>query len=275
MKQILIVLAQVVLILILAFLWTTRDTKAAKKQKYVEPFLILMSIFLLSAVFTFLLKIFLTVFMYYFYFPHVLSLFLEEFVKIVALIIGLEFAKSRFNEMSDGVVYTVFSALGFIFFENLIYMFPVASSFETFSALFFGRNLFSFAAHLFTVSFGVFYAFAYLFSKKKGKKSRLKPWQIVEHLKLLWAEKGLLFVLWLPFSPFITLYKFFTPKLMDLSIPELLWSGFLLSFYLHIGYDMLLNLKNPLINSVVLFLVGLFVFALYRYFPRLNVNVKI
>lgn len=280
MTQILVILAQCVLIVILAFIWAGRDRKAAKRVSQIEPFLVLIGVFLLGAALTIGLKAGLNAIIYYV--PSVLyekwfwilTLFLEEFVKIAALICGLEAAGHKFNELSDGVIYTAFAALGFVFVENLIYLLPVSENFETFSALFFGRNLFSFAAHLFTSAFGVFYAFAYLYSCKRGRDRRVKPWRIFEHLKILWREFGILFFVWLPFSPFVSLWKFFSRGLKKLSIPEMLWSGFLLSFYLHVLYDLVLKFNNSVLNMVVLFLVGISVYALYYFFPKMEIAVK-
>lgn len=260
-----------------------RDKRSEVSKKHVESFSVLMSVFFWGVAMTFLLKM--SFDLIDFYYPaigqsqwfFIIGLFLEELVKIAALIIGLNVAGKLFNELSDGVIYTAFAALGFLFLENIIYVLRDAVDARSFAEIFIGRNIFTLGVHFFTMIFGVHYAFAYLYG---AGKTQIQPWQIFKHIKILWKQYGALFFLWLPVSPFITLWKFFSKGLKLLTIPEMLWSGFLLSSYLHIGYDLVLMYEfgNPLVGKIVQGITFLFVlvflWVIFQYFPKLDVAVK-
>lgn len=269
-----VVVFELVVVSLFAFFWARRDTKAASRKAHVESFVVLMGVFCIALVLASVLDV---VGSDLFYMYPRKALFLEELVKIVALMLGLGFAGKRFNELSDGVIYAVFAALGFIFYENLTYIQPVLDyfnrGFTRAVLLIMGRSVFTFAAHLFTAFFGILYAFAYLRSSKTGGRSRVKPWQIFKHMKILLKQFGWVFLVWIPFSPFTTLWKFFSRTVKRFSIPELLWSGFFASAYLHIGYDAALAVNRPVLSGIILFVVGSAMYALYRYFPLLDVKV--
>lgn len=267
-------------VFLIALFWYFKDKLHESKEKHVESFSVLMSVFFWSVVFAFIFKMALDLLGYYnpngIYYTTwfmVLSLFLEEIVKIAALLMGIELAGKRFNELSDGVIYTVFAVLGFLFLENIIYLVPQADDFKSFIEVFAGRNIFTFAMHLFTVIFGVFYAFAYLRSAKIQGGHRVRPEQITKQFKILWDDFGVKFFIWLPFSPFVTLWKFFNRGFKKITIPEMLWSGFLSSSYLHIGYDLLLEADIAMVNMFVFLGVILFLAGLYWYFNKLDVKV--
>jgi RsiW-degrading membrane proteinase PrsW (M82 family) len=281
MDQLWIIGGQLVITVGIAWLWVRRDRKTAKKRSQREEFGVLLRVFLLAVFLTFVLRGLGT--FAWWVLPYsflsgggflVIGLFLEEFAKILAIVLGLELAGDRFNELSDGLMYAVFAALGFVFYENITYLLPLVGGPEVFSAVFVGRNVFTFGAHVFTALFGVFYAFAYLYSKKHGSASRVKPWQVFRQLGILWKQFGVLFFVWLPVSPFVSLWKFFTKARKTLSIPELLWSGVLGSFYLHFSYDVILQQNNHFWSGVVLAVVGFAIYGIYRAFPRLKVDVR-
>lgn len=268
---------------ILALIWYGRDLSEEVKEEHKESFSILMSVFFWAVVFSFVLKMFIDLVQHYY--PEqifyttwffILTLFLEEMVKIGALLMGIELAGKYFNELSDGVIYTVFAALGFIFLENILYLVPEASNTASFLRVLAGRNIFTFAMHLFTTIFGVFYAFAYLHSHHMKHGHRVKPEQIGKQIKILWQEFGVKLIPWIPFAPFVTLYKFLSGSkgFKNITIPEILWSGFLLSSYLHIGYDLLLGLEIPVLNALAFFIVLIFLAGMYLFFQRLDVNIR-
>lgn len=268
---------------ILALIWYKRDLNEAVKEQHKESFSLLMSVFFWSVVFSFVLKMFLDLIQHYYpeqiFFTtwfFIFTLFLEELVKIGALLMGIELAGTLFNKLSDGVIYTVFAALGFIFLENILYLVPYVEDIPTFIRVLTGRNIFTFAMHLFTTIFGVFYAFAYLHSHRLKHGHRVKPEQIGKQIKILWQEFGIKLLAWIPVAPFVTLYKFFSSSkgFKNITIPEMLWSGFLLSSYLHIGYDMLLELNIPALSAFTFFIVLVFLAGIYIYFQRLDVRVQ-
>lgn len=272
-------------ILIFALLVQWRDRRSEIKKEHVESFSVLMSVFFWGVAMTFLLKMGLDLIAHYasdfnettFFF--IASLFLEELAKIIALLIGVSVAGKAFNELSDGVIYTAFAALGFLFLENIHYVLRFATGAQSVAEILVGRNIFTLGVHLFTVVFGIHYAFAYIASKRTGH-SLIQPWQIIKHIKILWHEFGLGVILWLPFAPFVTLWKFFSKGLKFLTIPEMLWSGFLLSSYLHIGYDLILeyNFGSPgvtkMFHAVTFLAVLVFLWVLVVYFPKLDVAMK-
>lgn len=222
--QIGVIVLSFLIVFLFAIFIQWRDKHSEVSKKHVESFSVLMSVFFWGVAMTFLLKMSLD--LIDFYYPDmsksqwffITSLFLEELVKIAALIIGLNIAGKLFNELSDGVIYTAFAALGFLFLENIIYVLRDAVDARSFAEIFIGRNIFTLGVHFFTMIFGVHYAFAYLYG---AGKTQIQPWQIFKHIKILWKQYGALFFLWLPISPFITLWKFFSKGLKLLTIPEM------------------------------------------------------
>jgi len=161
--------------LILAILWQLRDKKVDWKWKNAESFAVLMSVFFWSAFLAFTLKLWLD-FLKNIDFSLIntkwfqwLSIWMEEIVKIIALIIGLEIAWKRFNEISDWIIYWVFAVLWFLFFENIFYLlayWDFEKSMWNFIWYNTQRDIFSFWIHLSTLFFSTFYAIAYLKTKK-------------------------------------------------------------------------------------------------------------
>jgi RsiW-degrading membrane proteinase PrsW (M82 family) len=203
---------------------------------------------------------------------------LEELVKIIALIFGLEIADKRFNELSDGIVYAVFTALGFIFFENILYLLSGNLDIWSFVLVFLSRLIFSFGAHLSIILFGVTYAEAYLHTSpkllkklKQKNEARIKPYHFHRILKFLYDKYHIFIIFYLPLSPIILLFQLYEQK-HPITMSELIFSGILGSIYLHIIYDLLLNINIPWLNTVVLSIFGIFALSIYHYFPKLEVH---
>ena len=278
--QIVIISISFSVAIIIALIWYYKD-RNSDIAKNDESFSILMTIFFWSVAFSFVLKMALDLLSYYnpgqiyntMWFL-IVSLFIEELVKIAALLMGVELAGKLFNELSDGVIFTVFAALGFIFLENILYLVPFAEDVPSFLRVLAGRSIFTFAMHLFTVIFGVFYAIAYLRSDRLKHGHRVRPWQIGKQIKMLWKQFGLMLIFWLPMAPFVTIWKFSQKGLKTITIPEVLWSGFLLSSYLHIGYDLLLELQIPALSAFAFFVVIMFLGGLYLYFEHLDLKIQ-
>jgi len=271
--------------LALAVFWHRKEEKSAKRESDKESFPVLMAVFFYSVFFALLLKMLMDLGVIYF--PELvvkewvktIFLALEELVKAFALIVGLNIADKRFNERSDGAIYAVFAALGFVFFENIFYLLGYAPNFYNFMLVFMGRHIFSFAAHLSIVVFGLYYASAYLYSKdlekrirKEKKQSRIPPYRVDKMFKFLWDKYHLQIIIWLPLSPFILLYQTFRGKKTNVTMSEMLVGGFLLSVYIHVSYDHVLKLEIPWLNSFVLFTFGTAMVLLYNFFPKLDVK---
>jgi len=269
----------------IALWWHFRDKNSAKRQSDVESFPVLMSVFFWSAFLALMLKMFLDLGVYYI--PKIMykestfiiSLALEEFVKAVALIVGLNIAGKKFNEISDGVIYGVLAALGFMFFENIFYLLGLSPNIYDFTLMFLGRNIFSFAAHLSIVIFGIFYATAYLRSEKlkrdlmkKEKKRRFAPYRLDIMLKSLWAKYSIFIIIWIPLSPIILIYHILMAERSKVTMSEMLLGGFLFSVYFHIGYDYILKFNIPLLNTLSLSVVGILMVILFYFFPKLEVR---
>ena len=217
----------------LAILWQKRDQKSDKNKNNQEHFWVLMSVFFWSAFLAFTLKLWLdflkninfeyinTQFFWWF------SIWMEEIVKISALIIWLEIAWKRFNEISDWVIYWVFAILWFLFFENIFYLlayWDFATWVRDFAWFVWQRNIFSFWIHLSTLIFSVFYATAYLRIKKTNnpgtqhnKKvpgfilSRPKPRNFYQQFK---TNKKLFFTLF---------WSFLATIFLHIWLDELMW----------------------------------------------------
>lgn len=149
-----------------------------KKDKHPEPFLWLLSAFLLGIIAAFL-SLFFQKFLENFHFQdknylyYFISVFLEEFFKFFLIRIFI-FTKKVFDEPVDAMIYMVFSAFGFAFIENI----GIVLSYETnsiFSILFFrflGANLlhilassligFGYALSIQRTNFFVFLSFLFL-----------------------------------------------------------------------------------------------------------------
>lgn len=222
---------------------------------------------------------------------YVFTIFLEEFIKGGSLVVGLEMAEKRFNEVSDGIVYGVMAALGFLFFENIFYLLSTNSTEEFFTVL--GvRSLSTFGIHLLTTSvFGLTYAKAYL-----GYKNRIsaykekfkttdeellipKPYDLFHHLKVILTIGNIFFNL----LKFVFCYDLLKRILLIVMQKDALLlkekrflvfpsvfivEGFLLGFYLHLLCNELL--KNEFIGWLLLTIMPVFSFVIYLGFSRFD-----
>lgn len=272
-------------VFLLALFWHNKDKNSEKKLSDVESFPVLMSVFFWSAFLALILKM--SIDLIAFYIPSIIAsqsffigtIFAEDFVKIFALLIGLNVAGKRFNEMSDGLMYSVFAALGFIFFENIMYLLSTNGNIYDYILILLGRNIFSFTAHLAIIIFGLFYASAYLHSSssllqklKKRKESRVKPYELGKMLKFLWKKYSLLVVVWIPFSPFVLLYQLINNKKTHITMSEVFIGGFFMSVYVHLLYNYALALNVSWLNTLVLTVVGIIGVILFHYFPKLDLH---
>lgn len=246
----------------LVFLWYRKDCKV-DQGVFRENFFVLMMIFGWSAFLGWLLKVGIDLLN-----SEGLNLkasvivFLEELIKASSLILGLEIAKKRFNEVSDGVVYGVVAALGYVFVENGLYLTAFQSS-EEFLMVLVGRSILPLSIHILTTSFfGVTYAVAYLGYKKffpeYQKKFKLnqqinlvKPHFFGKHLRLIlfignpiWNFLKMFFcfdllkrIYWMIKQKESHLLK----KDRFLVFPSVfILEGFLLAFYLHLFLNIFL-----------------------------------
>ena len=270
--------------LILAYWWHKVDKQSENKQSDVESFPVLMSVFFWSAFLALLLKMLIDLGIHYApalmqqKWMMITTLVGEEIVKVTALLIGLNIAGKRFNELSDGIMYAVFAALGFVFFENILYLLAFAPNWADFFITLMGRNIFSFAAHLSVVLFGLFYASAYLHPHKsllaklkKKKEHRIQPYHFGRMLKFLWDKFSFLTIFWIPFSPFILLFQIAHGRRAHITMSEMLVGGFLLTVYVHVAYDLILDIGSKWINSLLLLIFGLVGVFLFHFFPQVDV----
>jgi len=212
------ILISFIVTVILAVLWQKRDKKSDSKDNQ-EHFWVLMSVFFWSVFLAFSLKLWLD-FLKNINFEYIdtqwfswISIWMEEIVKITALIIWLEIAWKRFNEVSDWVIYWVFAILWFLFFENIFYMlayWDFANWMWDFTGFIWQRNTFSFAIHISTILFSFFYATAYL-KIPKTEKHRAKPYNFYQQFK---TNKKLFFTLF---------WSFIATILVHIILDELMW----------------------------------------------------
>jgi RsiW-degrading membrane proteinase PrsW (M82 family) len=265
----------------IALLWNKQDKKS-KNTKNHESFTVLMSVFfwatVLSTLFLMLIHLIITLFpsiqtfsftswSFPLSFLEVMTVTGEETVKIIALIIGLDIAGKLFNELSDGIIYTAFAVLGFVFFENSLFLFSANGTTE-FITIFFQRNLFSYSAHLSTIFFGLCYAQAYLNTSpdlleklKSRNEHRIKPYHIHKMIRFFFL-----------FAPGILVFKIFQGKKTHITMSELFIGGYISSISLHLLYNALLTLNIPILNTLTLFLFGSIGFTLLYFFPKISVE---
>jgi RsiW-degrading membrane proteinase PrsW (M82 family) len=276
----------------IALLWNKQDKKS-KNTKNHESFTVLMSVFfwatVLSTLFLMLIHLIITLFpsiqtfsftswSFPLSFLEVMTVTGEETVKIIALIIGLDIAGKLFNELSDGIIYTAFAVLGFVFFENSLFLFSANGTTE-FITIFFQRNLFSYSAHLSTIFFGLCYAQAYLNTSpdlleklKSRNEHRIKPYHIHKMIRFLFQKYRLLTPFFFLFAPGILVFKIFQGKKTHITMSELFIGGYISSISLHLLYNALLTLNIPILNTLTLFLFGSIGFTLLYFFPKISVE---
>ncbi|HPO05619.1 MAG TPA: PrsW family glutamic-type intramembrane protease [Candidatus Gracilibacteria bacterium] len=271
--------------MIIAIFWYGKDRYNARKSgggdAKTESFSVLMSVFFWSAILSLFLKMSLDVLVFYarnisqYSLTEYLVIGVEDLVKIFALIIGLNIAGKKFNEISDGAIYAVMAALGFLFQENLMYLIGMGSSLSGLTTMIIGRNLFSLAAHFNVAVFGIAYALAYLKyteaekNEKRPQKGIKAPYDIWGLAKKLWQQYHWHLIWYLPFSPFCLLLKILRKK-TNLHQAEVLWAGTIGTYYWHLLYDFVLNLNYNWLNGVLFAILGITFWIAYNYFGYLD-----
>ncbi|MDF2379340.1 MAG: PrsW family glutamic-type intramembrane protease [Candidatus Gracilibacteria bacterium] len=102
---------------------------------------------------------------------------LEEVVKGLLLIVGIEIHEQWFTQIVDGLIYGSTIGLGFAFVENILYLIDFVTVDMSFVVVYLVRSLNTMLAHsLFVAFFGFFYASAYLRKEIFPEKKREKPW---------------------------------------------------------------------------------------------------
>lgn len=259
---------------IMWLMWQFRDRKVDSENNQ-EIFSVLMSVFFWSAFLTFFLKLIFDLFTnlnfsfiekeWFFY----VSLWLEEFVKAFSIVMGLEIAQKRFDEVSDWVIYWVFSVLWFLFFENILYLISLEAISEDFVIMFIQRNIFTFSAHLSVILFSVFYAVAYLHSWRSCETVN-RPWplNIFAQVRCLWNWSYSKWILYFIFSPFIFISNLFKKNSSRLWI-VLFWS-FFCSIGLHILFDKLV-VYWWIVTLITLITTWFAWFVLFKRFEKLDI----
>ncbi len=298
LPQISAIIAPLIIALIIILLWYKRDCQTDQRENQ-ENLATLISVFFWAAFGGLMLKLFIDTIYHFdnnqiflsagwFY---VLTVLLEEIIKGGSLIVGLEMAEQKFNEISDGIVYGAMAALGFLFFENIFYLLSTNSSAEFFNVL--GvRYLSTFGIHLLTTSiFGLTYAKAYLGYKKRIKLYKKqfkitekelpipKPYDVFHHFKYIITKGNSflnIFKLMICFDLLRALYFILSKqenkivtKERFLVFPSIfIVEGFLLGFYLHLICNVLL--QNEFLGWLLLTIMPVFSFVLYLGFYRFD-----
>lgn len=194
--------------------------------------------------------------------------FLEEVVKALMVIAGIEVSQRWFTQIVDGFIYAAVVALGFSFAENVVVFSSLGDFGEGSVVVYLIRSLNTMLGHtLFTALFGFFYASAYLRKDIFPRKKREKPWQ---HFWLnLWEA--------LPFH--VTLFHILPhrPSKHGHFPGSLIFEGILLASLLHGFFNVLWSerewgfLTAPLL-FVLVYLVWRMLFA--RVYVRIVKKVK-
>ena len=246
--QIWVIFLSFLISILIAIFWYKNDKKNSKKEE-VEHLWVLISVFFWSAFLALWLKLIIDFLVnidyfliYKSYFEYI-TIAAEEVTKAIAIIVWLEIAAKRFNEISDWFIYWIFAILWFMFFENIFYILVYSAQFWTNMDLWsfiVSRNLFPFFIHLSTLFFSIFYATAYLRTKDKEDISRPAPWQILKQIKLLWKWCFLKWFIYFLLSPFILLINIF--KKFETRLWIVIFWSFFVSIFLHILFDYLIIL---------------------------------
>jgi len=298
LSQIIAINVPLIIALIVVLFWYKRDSQTQFFQNK-ENLPTLISVFFWAAFGGLMLKLCIDM-IYHFDHQSVIlssiwfylfSIFIEEIIKGGSLIIGLEIAEKRFNEVSDGIIYGSMAALGFLFFENIFYLLNTTSTSE-FLRILTLRYFSTFGIHLLTTSvFGLTYAKGYLGYKKRLKTYQAKykikdkdlkipqPYDFFYHLKSILTIGNF----FLNLIKLVTCYDLFKRIFLILSKKEMfllekdrfplfpsvfIVEGFLLGFYLHLTCNSLL--QNQLFGWILLTIMPFFSFMVYLGFIRLD-----
>lgn len=166
----------------------------------------------------------------------ILFAFIEESLKALMLIFGVELNRARFDKWEDGFEFALLVALGFAFAENIFYFFREYSSGGIslhFWNVYLFRSLGTVLAHtIFTGTFGYFYACAYVEKKIVPLRKHEKP---LAHFLLNLAK-----VVRRPFH--ITFFHLLPRRdsARGHTSGEVVIEGFLLAIFLHLIFNALL-----------------------------------
>ena len=169
----------------------------------------------------------------------ILFAWLEESLKGLALIFGVEFNRARFDKWEDGFEFAIMIALGFAFAENIFYFlrqYLDSGISLNFWQIYLFRSLGTVLGHIiFTGTFGYFYACAYV---KKGLVPFSKHEKPLAHFC-----KNIFKILRRPLH--ITLYHLLPQRDSALghSSGEVIIEGFLLAIILHTLFNALLHFE--------------------------------
>lgn len=205
--------------------------------------------------------------------------FLEEAVKAFATVNTLESVRKKFDEVSDGIIYGVAVALGFVMVETIFYL----NNVPNFWGVYMGRLIYSMPAHMvFGGIFGLYYAQAYLNENiiGKGKKRQQPPLAFLGNIleasthRLKERERNFVNV---HREVLVELFRVITLHITREEIlmgkrkhkhwaGELVMEGFLLALYLHLLYNFFLASDSAWVRSGgLIMIVGMFGVLLWRF----------
>ncbi|AEB75020.1 PrsW family intramembrane metalloprotease [Clostridium botulinum] len=182
-----------------------------------EPIKVLIKVFIMGALAViptvFVEKILFSLFYFHGFSKVVFSSFIvagltEEFFKR-EVVMKTVFKKDVFNEKLDGIIYCIFSSLGFATIENIIY---VVFKFSANYYVGLYRGIFSVPAHLlFGITMGYYMSLGKFSLKYKTQKTFMRKSLIVPTILhgifdfILMAQKEFLAILFLPFVVYLWL----------------------------------------------------------------------
>jgi RsiW-degrading membrane proteinase PrsW (M82 family) len=189
--------------------------------------------------------------------------FLEEVLKGVLLIFGIERNQKRFDKWEDGFEFAAMIALGFAFAENILYFYQeyksAGISIDLWSLYLF-RSLGTMLGHLiFTGTFGYFYACAYIYPHIVPPTKLEKP--LAKVLLSFWS-----FLRW-PFHVLICHLLRQKDSARGHYSGQIIIEGFALAVILHAVFNSLLTF-TPAGQSLAFLAVPLLILPAWWYAAR-------
>ncbi len=195
---------------------------------------------------------------YYGWTNQYLSIFWEEFFKVICAVGVMEFFKQKFKTVAGGIVFGFAVGLGFAFMENLFYLAKVHAIHgfnPTFWLTFQGRFWGSTLLHASTTAiFGLFYAAAYLSNTIFTHKNEsaltvlLAPFHFIRFMKILTF----------PVSRVILRGKTGHPHLEKFVCRSIIFEGFLVTLIVHFCFNFLIINGSPIDAFLLTFLIIVF-----------------
>ncbi|MDD4352546.1 MAG: PrsW family intramembrane metalloprotease [Candidatus Gracilibacteria bacterium] len=184
--------------------------------------------------------------------------YVEEYLKHIGMVALVEKHRSEFDQIVDGIMYAVASALGFVFVENLLYFWAAQAVFGLSAHLlliFSVRAIVSTLAHtVFSGYFGYFYAKAKLDHHITSSNKT----------KLTHFNRDLLSGAW-KLHVFRSHLSVNRPSQSKHEPRLLVAEGFFLAFILHFIYNMLVSVNFGTYNFAYLVVPLLFLAAYYLF----------